>query len=136
MNRFSGDEDRDENIGELVLETLLNSNINSIIDLNLGDNSSWFKHPDTEEERSSNVDLLAELISKQAGLQRISLYENSFSSNATQTIVTRIADDMSTSTNLKTLYLYEANFEANETVEKLADILQSARYLKECNIRY
>ena len=88
--------DREENIGELVLETLLNSSIDSITDLNLGSNYSWFYHPDTEEERSGNVDLLAELISKQAGLICINLACNCFSSNATQTILTRIAEHPST----------------------------------------
>ena len=48
MNKFSADEDRHENIGELILETLLNSSINSITDLNLSDNKSWFEHPDTK----------------------------------------------------------------------------------------
>lgn len=32
-----------ENIGEIVLETLLSSNIDSITDLNLSSNYSWFK---------------------------------------------------------------------------------------------
>ena len=44
MNRFSWDKDRDENIGELVLETLLNSNIKSITDLNFSYNNSWFNN--------------------------------------------------------------------------------------------
>ena len=64
MNEFSGNEDVSENIGELVLEILLSSSIDSIADLNLSKNKSWFK-----EDREGNVDLLAELISKQAGLQ-------------------------------------------------------------------
>ena len=38
LNGFSRDSDREENIGELVLEALLSSNINSITDLNLGYN--------------------------------------------------------------------------------------------------
>ena len=62
MAEFSGDSDREENIGELVHETLLNSNIESISDLDLSCNYSWFWNPVTREERSSNVDLLAELI--------------------------------------------------------------------------
>jgi len=68
MNQFSGIKDFSENIGELVLEILLSSNINSIADLNLSENYSWFHNPETEEEREGNVDLLAELISKQTGL--------------------------------------------------------------------
>ena len=51
-------------MGELVLESLLSSDIDSITDLNLRFNASWFKHSNTQEERSNNVDLLAELISK------------------------------------------------------------------------
>ena len=80
---FSFDKDRDENLGELFLETLLSSSIDSITDLILGGNSSWFQHPDTKEERSVNVDLLAELISKQISLQQIDLSYNKFSSSAT-----------------------------------------------------
>ena len=69
-------EDRDVNIGELVFETLLGYDIKSITDLNLNCNESWFMHPDTKVEISSNVDLLAELITKQTGLQHIHLSGN------------------------------------------------------------
>ena len=55
-------------MGELILETLLSSSIDSIENLDLSYNKSWFKNPDTNEERSSNADLLAELISKQVSL--------------------------------------------------------------------
>ena len=44
MYEFSKDKDRDENIGELVLESLLSSSIDTIIDINLSSNRSWFKH--------------------------------------------------------------------------------------------
>ena len=123
MKLFSLNADRDVNIGELVLETLLSSNIESITDLNLLYNNSWFKHSITKEERSSNVDLIVELISKQTGLQHIDLGLNWFSCNATKAIITRIADHPSTSCKLQTLSLSSANFEAVETVENLADIL-------------
>ena len=83
MCSFSDDEDRGENIGELVLECLLGSRIDSIEDLNLSSNESWFKHPVTKEERSGNIALLAELLSKQAGLMQIYLGFNAFSSTAT-----------------------------------------------------
>ena len=59
MNRFSEDKDKVENICELVLESLLSSNIDSVTNLNLSENMSWFKHPDTSEEKSGNIDLLA-----------------------------------------------------------------------------
>ena len=62
---FSGDSDREQNICEMIIETLLNSNIETISELNLSHNKSWFKHPETQEERSSNVDLLTVLISRQ-----------------------------------------------------------------------
>ena len=58
----------DENIGELVFETLLNSRIDSITDLNFGKNFSWFQHPKSKEEQSGNVNHLAEFISMQAEL--------------------------------------------------------------------
>ena len=64
MSKFSGEKDQDQNIGELVLETLLNSRINTIIFLNLSKNFSWFWHPVTNEERFENVNLMSELISK------------------------------------------------------------------------
>ena len=48
LELFSYDRDRVENIGELVLETLLNSNIDSITDLNLRQNPSWFKNYNTK----------------------------------------------------------------------------------------
>ena len=35
VSAFSKDKERDENIGELILESLLSSNIDSITDLNL-----------------------------------------------------------------------------------------------------
>ena len=43
MSKFSRDKDANENIGELVLEILMSSSIDSIADLDLGGNSSWFK---------------------------------------------------------------------------------------------
>ena len=133
MNTFSDDRDTDQNLGELILETILSSNIDSIIDLNFRENKSWFTNP----SRSGNADLLVELISKQAGLQHIDLNANIFYSNTTLKILTMIADHPSTSIKLQTLNLYEsANFEADETVDKLADILQSARSLKKCDISY
>ena len=64
MEGFSDDNDKNENIGELVLEILLSSSIDSITDLDLRENLSWFKG----EERKGNVDLLMELITKQTGL--------------------------------------------------------------------
>ena len=64
MKYFSNDSDRDNNIGELVLETLLSINISSITDLDFAYNSSWVMHPLTTEERSGNVELLAEFLSK------------------------------------------------------------------------
>ena len=85
MELFSSNKDTVENIGELVLEALLNNNIQSIQDLNLSYNQSWFIviNSKTYEDRSSNVDLLGELISKQSGLKHINLGENYFHDNAT-----------------------------------------------------
>ena len=83
-------------MGEIVLETLLASNIETITDLNLRGNLSWFNHPITKEERTSNVNLLADLISKQAELQKLDLSVNYFSLNATKTIMTVIADTSGT----------------------------------------
>ena len=64
MVLFSSDHDENENIGELVLEILLNSSIDTITNLDLDSNSSWFYNFNTGEERSGNVDLLVELLSK------------------------------------------------------------------------
>ena len=111
MESFSLNRDYNENIGELILEALLTSNIDSIINLNLRNNNSWFKHP-------SNVDLLAEVITKQSGIKHINLACNNFSSDATQKILTRIADHPSTPSKLSTLDLeISANFDLNETVK-------------------
>ena len=120
----------DIQVGQLYLETLLNSNIESITEIRLEGNSMWF------EENENNVELLGEFISKQTCIQHLNLGQNKFSSNATLTILTRIADHPSTSSSLKTLNLdLAANFDADETVEKLADILQSASCLSKCNIK-
>ena len=43
MYEFSGYSNRDHNIGELILESLLSSNIDCITDLNLRSNSLWFR---------------------------------------------------------------------------------------------
>ena len=116
-------------MGELVLEALLNSNIDTITDLNIEGNLSWFRHPGTKEERYCNVNLLLELFSKQAGLQHINLCDNRFSSNATMEILKRIAEHHSTSSKLQTLNIAYTNLNDDETVEHLADILFSAFHL-------
>ena len=98
MNHFSSDhlssdKENEKIIGEHVLSALLNSRVDSIIELNLCGNRLWFfSNSDTKEEILGNVSLLVDLISKQAGLQYIDLNENSFSSNATKSILTRIGD--------------------------------------------
>ena len=74
-------------MGELVLEALLSSTIDTITDLNLGGNWSWFQHPDTNNERFGNVDLLLDLITKQAVLHHINLSHYIFSSKATKAIL-------------------------------------------------
>ena len=43
MTKFSFEYDNNEKNGEIVLEALLSSDIDSFIDLNLGWNKSWFK---------------------------------------------------------------------------------------------
>ena len=55
MWKFSENNDRVENIGELVLEALLSSNIDSITELVFYDNKSWFRHPETEEEMTGKM---------------------------------------------------------------------------------
>ena len=80
-------------------------------------------HPKTSEERSGNIELLVELITKQAGLNQINLNNNFFSSNSTKTVLSTIADHPSTNLRLTHLKLSFANFDADESVEKLADIL-------------
>ena len=115
-------------MGEIVLESVLTSQIDSINDLNLGINKSWFG-----EDRSGNTDLLAELISKQSGLEHLNLAANFSSNDATNKILTSIVDHNS---KLVTLDLRRsANFETDETTEKLADILCMACFLKKCDIR-
>lgn len=59
LSNFSTDDIFEESLGELVLQCLLSSSIDSIIDLDLGGNASWF-----EDERESNVELLADVCIK------------------------------------------------------------------------
>ena len=42
FSKYSDKEDKTENIGEFILETILNSRISSIKHLDLSLNSSWF----------------------------------------------------------------------------------------------
>ena len=63
----------------LVLEPLLNSNIDSIADLDITNNLYWFGKAN-QDNVDSNIVLLTELITKQAGLQKINLEGNLFSS--------------------------------------------------------
>ena len=100
MGKFSSGSDSNGNICETILESLLSSNIDSITNLNLGSNKSWFKNSGTNQEICSNAVLLSELISKQAGIHHINLRYNLFTSNATKTIVTKIADHTSTISKL------------------------------------
>ena len=86
------------NFGENVFETLLNSNIDCITDLNLSSNRFWFQ-PRTND-KPNNFNLLAELISKQTGIEHIDLSTNFFSTSATNAIVTTIADHPSLSDKL------------------------------------
>ena len=48
MDKFSANKDLNVNIGELVLECLLSSRIDSITNLVLNSNESWFCHPETK----------------------------------------------------------------------------------------
>ena len=44
LNLFSNENDRDQSAGDIILEALHNSSINTIQDLNLGFNRSWFEN--------------------------------------------------------------------------------------------
>ena len=82
-----------------------------------------FKHLETHQERSESVELLAEFIYKQTGLQNLELQRNNFSSNATLAIMTRLAD-FGRNSKLEALNLMgSVNFFTYETAEKLADVL-------------
>ena len=99
MARFSFLSYNDEkNIGELVLEALVTSNIDTIVDLNLRQNIQWF-------ERPGNISLLVEVITKQTVIQQIDLHWNCFSIVATYKILTSIADHPSTTNKLQNLNL-------------------------------
>ena len=84
MYRLSYNREKDQNIGELVFEILLNSRVESITDLNFGNNTSWFMG----EEKSGNIDLMTEFISRQTNLQTFYFNRNELSSNATKKILT------------------------------------------------
>ena len=51
MGSFSIDGDKEENVCEHIFEALLSSDIDSITDLNLSINESWYMHPETKEDR-------------------------------------------------------------------------------------
>ena len=78
MSAFSENINDSENIGEIVLETLLSSNIESIAIISLYLNPSWFELPQIGELRirTSNVELLVDLINKQTTLKTFDLREN------------------------------------------------------------
>lgn len=97
----------------LILETLLNSSINSITDLNLSNNPSWFSNP-------ANIELLIELIFKYAAIQNLNLGDCGFVSDRTSTILTSITNDSSSSKNKK-FDLSLAKLESDEAVERLAN---------------
>ena len=105
MKNYSSNVDKDQNIGELIFETLLNYRVDTIVELNLSINQSWFMHPGTHEERTGNIDHFTEFISRQTHLQIIDLSWNELSSNATLTLLTKIADIID-STKLNNLDLY------------------------------
>lgn len=88
------------NIGEIVLKTLLDSNVNSITNLNLRNNRSWFWDFGSYKERFGNVELLTELISKQACLQHLDIGSGLYSSNATKTVLKMISNNPSTHNKL------------------------------------
>ena len=88
----------------LILEPLLNSNVDSIADLNITNNLYWFNES-YQGDVHNNVVLLSELITKQAGLLKINLEGNLFCSKATKLIVTTIAEHPSTSSKLQFLDL-------------------------------
>ena len=134
MYGFSDDKDRDASIGEHVLEALLSSSMNSITDLYLYANQSWFKHPDLREENNGNVELLAQLLIKHASIQNLNLGYNRFYSKASKTILTTIARNPSTQSKLKKLNLEGFNYEIEESCQSLAEILHSASNLKNCEI--
>ena len=56
LEYFSKNNDKDGSIGNFILKSLVASNIESIIDLDLSANSSWFKHADIGEDLSGPVD--------------------------------------------------------------------------------
>ena len=64
MDQFSDCFDCNESVGEIILETLLNSSISTIQHLNLSNNRSWFKYTNTGEDRKGVIDILTEVISK------------------------------------------------------------------------
>ena len=68
-------------MGEIVLESLLSSNIDTITNLDFDGNSSWLVNRQTKELRTSNFELLLDLINKQTALQTLYLRGNDFIRN-------------------------------------------------------
>ena len=64
LENFSLDQDGVESVGEILLESLLNSSICTIQHFNIGGNSSWFKK-NAREDREGAVEKLMEVIKNQ-----------------------------------------------------------------------
>ena len=91
LDEFRCNKDGNESAGEIILEALLNSSISTIQHLDLGRNSSWFNHDETDREGA--VEMLTEVISKMtSSLQKLDLRRNFFSSVSFEKLVTKIAE--------------------------------------------
>ena len=117
-NNYS--DDNEENAGEIILEALVNSQISSIQNLQLGNNKEWFNNGNDANE--GVVDMLVEVISKQSScLQTLNLFLNEFSGVSTEKIVSKIADCGVCGTLEELNFeLHAACFDSDESVRKLA----------------
>ena len=111
----------------LVMEELGGSQVTKLQTLNLGRNKTWFAEID-------NVLIVADFIGRQEKLQVLILNCNELSSEATDELLTQLAQCKAIKT-IEEIELWEsANFDSDVAVQALANMVATAPRLKQCNI--
>ena len=137
LNSFSGTyfkRDDDESVGEIILESLVNSTITTIQELDMGGNRSWFQK-NFRSDREGYIEMLNEIISKQvSSLRKLNLSRDSLSSRSNQMLFKTLVECGVCST-LEDVDLWNAaNFESEESYQRFAEILATAPNLKRFRI--
>ena len=113
----------------LVMEELAGSQVTKLQTLDLGYNRKWFAEIDNEL-------IVTEFIGRQEKLQVLRLYCNMLSSEATDELLTQLAQCKAVKTIQKIDLEYSANFDSDVAVQALANIVATAPQLKKCDIQF